>query len=581
MLPDSAGFLGGKGLGDMYQLVISAAQSAALGNMTGEAATLLAFFGQAADSSFDQAIQMGMPTDQAMLYSFTSGCAEIVGEKFSLEALLKGPSGDSVKELLRYTFKQSLTEGSEEAFTNIINAFGDMVSAELTNNRSEIESKVDALVAQGMSRKDAESQVLKEFLSETAFDALGGFFSGALGGGMQISKNALYEHHQSRGEQKAYKEVRAAGKSGDYSGWDSARLAQAYRGAVAANDSDTKAAILSELTNRQEAMLKEEKGKDYGVDRQRLANAIQAQLENAANREGSRPGKYDEAYTPPASEMREEERAPHPAVTADQEAAMQQSEVQLPAVSDQPAQQPAPTQQKQNPLANSWSQQNNIYTVSDLYEKNSGNAKTVADWKAIIQDAVANSSDMADQILDDSATLGFDKRSTFVKAIKQVRAELSTNSTESGTIKASNDALVASAKEANNGGESVVQPDSGKRTAEYGRAENASKRSIRGTASDNAGIGRQSNERFVTEIQESELTESEETRAPTVSETDGVLNDIGPDTVVISNPGKKTVANLVYRAAGGALPQRALGRSAAARGHCPYAGARAEGAVSG
>lgn len=471
VLPESAGFLGSKGLGDMYQLVISAAQSAALGNVAGETATLLSFFGQAADSSFDQAIQMGMPTDQAMLYSFTSGCAEIVGEKFSLEALLKGPSGDSVKELLKYTFKQSLTEGSEEAFTNIINAFGDMVSAELTNNRSEIESKVDALVSQGMNRKDAENQVLKEFLSETAFDAVGGFFSGALGGGMQELKVSISQYTATKQAKRQFtREYNTAAKTGEFSSFDTGKLSAMYQFAQRNGDQQTQDKILAELTGRFFDPNDVEPGKDLTAAKEELAKIIKASIEDAVSRrenKGEAPAPEAPAGLQQEQNQQQEQPAPQPVSDNRDEMAYEDmpftvgEKAQSPASAEQPAPQPVPKTPKQNPLVNSWSQQNNIYTVEDLFRVNKNNAKSIEDWKTVIRDAIANNSNFADLIQDDSATLGHDKRSVFVKAVQQIRAELSENrATEPETAapeaKAPSDALVESAQE-NNGGASPVQ----------------------------------------------------------------------------------------------------------------------------
>ena len=185
--------LGGKGVGDLYQLSASIAQSMALGNIAGETATLVAFFGQAADSSFDEAIDRGASGDQAMLYSFLSGAAEVAGEKISLENLL-----DSKKGLMQSTFKtvlqQAGIEGSEEGMTDILNLFNDELAARMTGGKSEVAQKISEKMNDGMTYEEAAKAVWKDVAADVAWDVIGGTISGGASGGLQQVANHVVRY---------------------------------------------------------------------------------------------------------------------------------------------------------------------------------------------------------------------------------------------------------------------------------------------------------------------------------------------------------------------------------------------------
>ena len=197
-IDSSTPILGGKGWGDIYQLGQSMVQSLALGNTVGEVGTLAAFFAQSADNAFDEAKARGGNDQYAAMYSVLSGFAEVVGEKISLDHLLKGGKIGS----LSYLLKHAGIEGAEEVNTSVLNSFFDRVAADLTGNKTAIEQKIDSLVLQGMSRQDAEKQVWNETISDLAWDfvggALSGFGSGAVQSSVSNTRNALLDAQQQR-----------------------------------------------------------------------------------------------------------------------------------------------------------------------------------------------------------------------------------------------------------------------------------------------------------------------------------------------------------------------------------------------
>lgn len=189
------GFLSGKGWGDALQLGQSMVQSIVLGHGAGEAATLAAFFVQAADNAFDEAKARGGSDEYAAAVSTLSGFAEVIGEKVSLDRLLSGGTWS-----LSRVLKQSMIEGGEEVSTSLLNAFFDRVSADITGNQTEIQFRIDELVAGGMSRQDAEKQVWREKANEIAYEFVGGFVSGfgsgVVEGGVQSAVQKMQDNNK-------------------------------------------------------------------------------------------------------------------------------------------------------------------------------------------------------------------------------------------------------------------------------------------------------------------------------------------------------------------------------------------------
>lgn len=183
-LPSTIPVVGGKGWGDLYQLGQSVVQSLVLGNTVGEVGTLAAFFAQAGDTAFDEAKARGGSDEYAAAVSVLAGAAEAAGEKIGLDHLFNG-GADLAKGLGTYLVNQSLIEGAEEGVTDILNLFGDQLASRMTGNETKMQQDVRALTAQGMDKKEAEREVWKRFVNDTAFDMVGGFISGAVSAGVQ------------------------------------------------------------------------------------------------------------------------------------------------------------------------------------------------------------------------------------------------------------------------------------------------------------------------------------------------------------------------------------------------------------
>ena len=177
--------LGGKGLGDLYQLMMSMADSS-VAVMAGGGAANAVFFGSAAASTTRDALERGIPGNRAVALGFAAGAAEVAGETLSVEHLLKqGDIADYLRHgLLREMAKQGGVEASEEVLTSILNMMADAV---INGDQAELQQKVYVNVANGMAYDEAVRQASKEWLEELGTDALGGFLSGGLMSGGRLA----------------------------------------------------------------------------------------------------------------------------------------------------------------------------------------------------------------------------------------------------------------------------------------------------------------------------------------------------------------------------------------------------------
>lgn len=178
------GTIGGKGLGDVYQLTNSMAQSLVYGNLVGTAGTLALFFGSAANQGFDDAISRGATGEQASAYGFWSGVAEAAAELIPLENLLNMDKSLS-RGLIKSTLIQAGLEGLEEGETDLMNMFADKL---VMGNKSEIDRAIRERVEQGEDYSTASRRVWLDFAKNVAWDIAGGAISG---GGSSVIQYGL------------------------------------------------------------------------------------------------------------------------------------------------------------------------------------------------------------------------------------------------------------------------------------------------------------------------------------------------------------------------------------------------------
>ena len=104
--------------------------------------------GAAADTVIS-AKDRGLDDGQAFALGTIAGAAEILTEKFSMDALLKGKWEESA---IKYILKNAVTEGSEEVGADVINLMADILIAK---EQSQWQAAIDAYVAQGKTENEA------------------------------------------------------------------------------------------------------------------------------------------------------------------------------------------------------------------------------------------------------------------------------------------------------------------------------------------------------------------------------------------------------------------------------------------
>lgn len=139
--------------------------------------------GAAADTTI-AAKDRGLSDGQAFALGTIAGAAEIITEKFSLDALFKG---DWEQGALKYVLRNTLTEGSEEVGSDLINLFADIL---ISKDKSEWQMSIDAYMESGMSEDEAFWHAVTDQAETMGLDFLGGAISGGVMSGGAVGINA-------------------------------------------------------------------------------------------------------------------------------------------------------------------------------------------------------------------------------------------------------------------------------------------------------------------------------------------------------------------------------------------------------
>lgn len=142
----------------------------------------------AAANTAVEATQRGLSADKALYTATAAGVAESLFEKISLEKFnaLQATGRTGVLNTVKDILKQSFTEGSEEAFTDISNAITDQI---INGDMSELSLKYQDYKKQGATEQQARNTVAKDFGMQIGESFLGGALSGAVVGGVGSAIN--------------------------------------------------------------------------------------------------------------------------------------------------------------------------------------------------------------------------------------------------------------------------------------------------------------------------------------------------------------------------------------------------------
>lgn len=146
----------------------------------------------AAANTAVEATERGLSADKALYTATAAGIAESLFEKISLDKFkgLQATGRTGVFNAVTDALKQSFTEGSEEAFTDISNAITDQI---INGDMSELSQKYNNYISEGATKQQAKSTVAKDFGMQVGKSFLGGALSGAVVGsvGTAINKYAF------------------------------------------------------------------------------------------------------------------------------------------------------------------------------------------------------------------------------------------------------------------------------------------------------------------------------------------------------------------------------------------------------
>ena len=198
--------IGGKGLGDAYQLINSILQSTVygvIGTLTGsQIMTFIGFFGQAAAGGINEAKAKGATDEQAVIYGTIAGFFEGLFEEVSLDKIWKMSSPTVSHALIKNLLRSSTIEASEEFATTMADAVAEAI---ILGEKS-----------------DLSKEGLLKVLEGAIYDAVAGFVSGAAQGGastlvkaastVQAGKNVTPEERASLKENIAKLSETAEGK---------------------------------------------------------------------------------------------------------------------------------------------------------------------------------------------------------------------------------------------------------------------------------------------------------------------------------------------------------------------------------
>lgn len=180
--------IGGKGLGDLYGLGTSIAQSMASAYTMGSTGTLISYFGQGAASGVDEALSRGASDGQALLYGTSLGVFEGLAEMIGVDNLFKLGSTSTVKGFIRNIVKQAGAEGMEEGLTAFLSNIADNV---IMGDKSNFSFLVAQYMADGMSEDEAQKKAWLTTTGDLVFDTLAGAVSGGVSGGIHTTANTI------------------------------------------------------------------------------------------------------------------------------------------------------------------------------------------------------------------------------------------------------------------------------------------------------------------------------------------------------------------------------------------------------
>lgn len=204
-----------KGLSAGYQMVTSAADSAARLFFGGGASGSLALAGiNSFTDTLREASQKGAPPAQAYLMATASAGLEVLTEKVSLDKALdkaKQLGGSDLRKWVLNTLGQAGVEASEEEASY----FGGLLAeAAILQGNSEYNQTIGELVASGMSYEEAKAQADKNVWNEALNTAIISAGSGAIMGAGTTAYSDVMTKLGKQGTQTSQQEAAGSQQAG-------------------------------------------------------------------------------------------------------------------------------------------------------------------------------------------------------------------------------------------------------------------------------------------------------------------------------------------------------------------------------
>ena len=178
--PYLAPILNGRGLADVYSLVMSGLDSKVAGVLTGNPAAAAALLATSASTQgVLDALERGATDEQALTMGFWNGVFEALFEYVEVDNLLKGnPS------MVKNVVNQAITEGLGEGFTDVANSITD---AFLMADKSKVMEDARKYMEEnpGMTEKEAIWRAVGDAAIDAGWSMVGGAASGGFAAGAQ------------------------------------------------------------------------------------------------------------------------------------------------------------------------------------------------------------------------------------------------------------------------------------------------------------------------------------------------------------------------------------------------------------
>lgn len=153
--------------------------------------------GGAATGGYKDALEKGGTNNQALAEGAAHGAAEAFFEKYSLEGLesMQAVPVKRARDIFKNLLKQSVTEGSEEAATELANAFSDNI---IMGELSDFNQNYKRYLEMGLSKEEAVKRANIDLMKNVGLSAAGGALSGGIMGSGAMALGGIETNYENR-----------------------------------------------------------------------------------------------------------------------------------------------------------------------------------------------------------------------------------------------------------------------------------------------------------------------------------------------------------------------------------------------